>query len=70
MLSIQLDPETEKRLLALAKRTGQTERACARELIEEHIDDLEDRYKAELRLEERRPSLTSQQVRKDLGLEH
>jgi RHH-type transcriptional regulator, rel operon repressor / antitoxin RelB len=70
MLSIQLDPETEKRLLALAKRTGQSESACARELIEEHIDDLEDRYKAELRLEERRPSLTSQQVRKDLGLEH
>ena len=70
MLSIQLGPEIEKRLLALAKRTGRSESACARELIEEHIDDLEDRYKAELRLEERRPSLTSQQVRKDLGLEH
>jgi predicted DNA-binding protein len=68
MLSIQLDPEIEKRLLELAKRTGES--ACARELIEEHIDDLEDRYKAELRLEKRQPSLTSQQVRKDLGLEH
>ena len=54
MLSIELDPEIEKRLLELAKRTGQSESACARELIEEHIDDLEDRYAAELRLEKRR----------------
>ena len=70
MLSIQLDPEIERRLSDLAKRTGQSEDACARELIEEHIDDLEDRYAAELRLTERQPSLTGEQVRKDLGLEH
>ena len=35
-----------------------------------YIEDLEDRYLAEARLEKRRPSLTSQQVRKQLGLEH
>jgi predicted DNA-binding protein len=70
MLSIQLDPEIERRLLELAKRTGQSESACARELIEEHIEDLEDRYAAELRLKDRQPSLTSQQVREELGLEH
>ena len=70
MLSIQLDPEIERRLSELANRTGQSESACARELIEEHIDDLEDRYAAELRLTDRQPPLTSQQVRKDLGLEH
>ncbi len=70
MLSIQLNPEIEKRLSELAKRTGRTKDDCARELIEEHIDDLEDRYVAELRLRNRQPSLTSQQVRKDLGLEH
>ena len=70
MLSIQLDPEIERRLSELAKRTGQTKDACARELIEKHIDDLEDRYVAESRLKNRQPSLSSQQVRKDLGLEH
>ena len=70
MLSIYLDPETEKRLTALAKRTGQSEDECARQLIEEYIDDLEDRYVAESRLAARQPSLTSQQVRKELGLEH
>ena len=41
----------------------------ARELIESNIEDLEDRYLAEARLEKRRPSLTSSQVRKALGLE-
>jgi predicted DNA-binding protein len=55
MLSIQLDPETEKRLSELARRTGRSEDDCACELIEEHIDDLEDRYVAELRLRKRQP---------------
>jgi predicted DNA-binding protein len=53
----------------LAKRFGQTEDKCARELIEEHIDDLEDRYRAESRLKEQQPALTIQQVRNELGLE-
>jgi RHH-type rel operon transcriptional repressor/antitoxin RelB len=69
MLSINLDPEIERRLAALAKSTGQSEDACARELIEEHIDDFEDRYLAESRLKDRQPGLTSRQVRKYLGLE-
>jgi hypothetical protein len=36
---------------------------------EGNIDELEDRYLAEARLEEHRPSLTSKQVRDELGLE-
>ena len=70
MLSIRLDPEIERRLSELAKKTGRTKTDYARELIEENIEDLEDRYVAEARLEKRRPSLTSKQVRKSLGLEH
>ena len=69
MLSIRLDPDIERRLSELAKRTGRTKSYYARELIEENIEDLEDRYLAEARLEKRRPSLTSQQARKQLGLE-
>ena len=34
-----------------------------------NIEELEDRYLAEARLEKRRPSLTSRQVRKELGLD-
>ena len=69
MLKIQLDPETEKRLAELARRAGKSEDVCARELIEEHIKDLEDRYTAERRLTQSGPPLTSQQVRKELGLD-
>jgi mRNA interferase RelE/StbE len=53
----------------LAQRTGRTKSYYARELIEGNMEDLEDRYLAEARLEKRRPSLTSRQVRKDLGLD-
>ena len=70
MLSIRLDPDIERRLSKLAKQTGRTKTYYARELIEGNIEDLEDRYLAEARLEKRRRSLTSRQVRSSLGLEH
>jgi RHH-type rel operon transcriptional repressor/antitoxin RelB len=70
MLSIRLDPDIERRLSELARRAGRTKSYYARELIEENIEDLEDRYLAEALLEKRRPSLTSRRVRKELGLEH
>jgi RHH-type rel operon transcriptional repressor/antitoxin RelB len=70
MLSIRLDPDIEKRLSELAKRTGRTKSYYARELIETHIEDLEDRYLAEARLEKRGQTFTSRQVRKELGLDH
>ncbi len=69
MLSIRLDPAIERRLSELAKRTGRTKTYYARELIEGNIEDLEDRYLAEARLEKRRRPLTSRQVRKELGLD-
>ena len=69
MLSIRLDPTIERRLSELAKRTGRTKTYYARELIEGNIEDLEDRYLAEARLEKRRRPLTSRQVRKELGLD-
>jgi len=70
MLSIRLDPETERRLEALAKATGRTKSYYARELIEENLEDIEDRYIAEARLEKREKPLTPEQVRKELGLDH
>ena len=52
-----------------ARRTGRTKSYYARELIEENLEDLEDRYIAEARLEKRRTPLTSNQVRRELGLD-
>ena len=69
MLSIRLDPGIERRLAELARRTGRTKSYYARELIEGNIEDIEDRYLAEARLEKRRSPLTSRQVRRELGLD-
>ncbi|HXX23221.1 MAG TPA: TraY domain-containing protein, partial [Terriglobia bacterium] len=63
MLTIRLNPDIERRLSQLARRTGRTKSYYVRELIEGNIEDLEDRYLAEARLEKRRPPLISRQVR-------
>jgi RHH-type rel operon transcriptional repressor/antitoxin RelB len=70
MLSVPLNPDIERRLSELSKRTGRSESDFARELIERNIEDLEDRYLAEKAIAEGGPRLTSEQVRKELGLEH
>jgi RHH-type rel operon transcriptional repressor/antitoxin RelB len=49
MLAVRLDTETERRLEALAARTGRTKTFYARAAIEAHLDDLEDFYLAEER---------------------
>ncbi len=69
MLTVLLNPEIARRLSEFARRTGRTESEIARELIEGNIEDLEDRYLAEAAIAEGGPRLTSEQVRKELGLE-
>jgi len=51
MLAIRLPEKIEKRLGRLAKRTGRTKTYYAREAILQHLDELEDIYLAERRLE-------------------
>ncbi len=50
MLALRLPEDIEKRLAALAKKTGRTKSFYAREAILEHIEELEDFYLAEDRL--------------------
>jgi RHH-type rel operon transcriptional repressor/antitoxin RelB len=69
MISIDLDPKIEQRLKQLAKRTGKTEAELARQLVEHNIEDLEDICIAEARLRNPGTRLTSEQVRKELGLD-
>ena len=66
MLSIRLKPVLERRLSRLAKQTGRTKTFYATKLIEENIEELEDRYLAEARLEKRGKRFTSAQVRSQL----
>ena len=58
MLAIRLPAEIEDRLEALAKATGRTKTFYAREAILEYIDDIEDVYLAEKRLEDIRAGRT------------
>ncbi len=51
MLALRLPEEIEERLNDLAKKTGRTKSFYARQAILEHLDDLEDIYLAEERLE-------------------
>ncbi|QWW68648.1 DUF6290 family protein [Rhizobium sp. WYJ-E13] len=58
MLALRLPPEIEARLDALAKRTGRSKSFYARQAILEHLDDMEDIFLAEKRLEELRKEET------------
>ena len=58
MLAIRLPEDIERRLEALAKRTGRTKTFYARQAILEHLDDLEDVFLAEKRLESLRAGRT------------
>lgn len=72
MLAIRLPADIEHRLDALAQATGRTKTFYAREAILEHLDDLEDIYLAERRLEDfragRSRALTLEEVERELGL--
>ena len=71
--SIRLPDDIEKRLDTLAQQTGRTKAFYIREMILEHIDDLEDYYLAGRIAERVRQGkeqvMTDAQVRQELGLE-
>jgi RHH-type rel operon transcriptional repressor/antitoxin RelB len=50
MLALRLPPDIEKRLDALAKKTGRTKSFYAREAIMRHLEDIEDQQLASSRL--------------------
>jgi RHH-type rel operon transcriptional repressor/antitoxin RelB len=74
MLAIRLPDKIEKRLARLAKRTGRTKTYYAREAILKHLDDLEDIYLAEKRMEAiesgQVKTIPLEEVMRDHGLEH
>lgn len=70
MLAVRLSSEIERRLDALAARTGQSKTVFAREAIETHLEDLEDFYLAEERLREFRAgdAIPLSDMKAELGL--
>ncbi|HTG38612.1 type II toxin-antitoxin system RelB family antitoxin [Sphingomonas sp.] len=71
MLAVRIDVETERRLAALAEKTGRTKTFYAREAILAHLDDLEDFYLAEARMRDFRSedAIPLADLKRDLGLE-
>jgi RHH-type rel operon transcriptional repressor/antitoxin RelB len=69
MLALRLPPEIEKRLDALAKKTGRTKSYYAREAILRHIEDIEDFHLATRRLKRDGKRVTLDQLERDLGLD-
>ncbi len=69
MFALRLDPKLEKRLDALAKKTGRSKSYYARRAIEEFLEDQEDYLIAIARLEKKRPAIPIEEVERKLGLE-
>lgn len=51
-ITVRLKPEDQKRLDSLAKLTGRTRSYYIRQAIEEKLDEMEDLYIAEQRIEQ------------------
>ena len=72
--SIRLPQNVEQRLEALSVLTGRTKSFYVKEAILEHLDDLEDVYLAEKRLEDlqagRSQTIPLKEIMKRYGLDH
>jgi RHH-type rel operon transcriptional repressor/antitoxin RelB len=69
MLALRLPPDIEKRLAALAKKTGRTKSFYAREAILIHLDDIEDAYLAQKALEEGGPTVSLKELMREFDVE-
>ena len=67
MLALRLPPKIEKRLDALAKKTGRTKSFYAREAILRHIEELEDYHLARRRLERKAENIPLEEVEKEFA---
>lgn len=69
MLAIRLPEDIEKRLKALADKTGRTKTFYAKEAILEHLGEMEDKYLAIKRLESSGKRWTLDELEDELDLE-
>ena len=67
--SIRLSSELEQRLSKLAKKTGRTKAFYLREIIEKGFEDVEDYYLALEVLNRNEKIYSSEEMRKELGLD-
>ncbi len=66
MLALRLPEDIEKRLEALARKTGRTKSFYAREAILRHLEDIEDAHLARERLKGRRAHVSLEELEGEL----
>ncbi len=69
MLGVRLEPELEKRLERLAKKTGRTKSFYAKEAIREYVEDHEDYLLAVEVSSRNEKTFSLEEVRQELGLD-
>ena len=69
MLGVRLEPELEKRLERLAKKTGRTKTYYAKLAIEQFLEDREDYLLGLAALERMEPRVALEDVERELGLD-
>lgn len=69
MLGVRLEPELEKRLERLAKKTGRTKSYYAKEAIRQYVEDREDYLLAVQVSKRNEKTFSLEQVRRKLGLD-
>lgn len=68
-MGIRLDPELERRLSDLAKKTGRSKSYYAREAIRQFLEDREDYLLGLAALEKKGPRITLEDLERELDLE-
>ena len=69
MLGVRLEPELEKRLERLAKKTGRTKSYYAKEAIRQYVEDREDYLLAVEVSKQNEKTFSLEEVRRKLGLD-
>ena len=70
MLALRLPDDIEKRLEALARKTGRTKSFYAREAILRHLEDLEDAHLARERLKRKGRRVSLEELEGELQADH
>jgi RHH-type rel operon transcriptional repressor/antitoxin RelB len=70
MMTLRLPNEIEMRLKSLALKTGRTKTFYVRQAILEHLEDLEDAFLAQERLQKQERIWSHEEVVRDVNMEN
>jgi predicted transcriptional regulator len=69
MISIELDPEVERKLASIARETGKPESAIMNKALLEYFEDQDDYREGIASLHRNEPRVKFEQLERELGLD-